>query len=102
MHQYHVNEDYLAFVRSKPCIRCNAAPMSDAHHMVSRGWREAFRNDFTAVPCCRSCHSLYESVGWNVTRWLDSRKLPSVYLAECVANLMAEFFLAPKKAEVGI
>jgi transposase len=101
MHQYHVNEDYLAFVRAKPCVRCGAPSPSDPHHLVSRGWREPTRNDYTAVPCCRHCHSLYEAVGWDVAKWLETRRLPSVYLAECVANLMAEFFTTRLK-ECGI
>lgn len=57
-----VCEEYLDFIRSKPCIGCGMFP-TEAHHLIARGQRESKRNDFTAVPVCRPCHDYFERHG---------------------------------------
>lgn len=92
MRAKHVDDSYRAFVRTKPCARCDAPAPSDAHHLVSVGWREPWRNDYVAIPLCRHCHSLWEHPGMTIARWLALRQLPSIFLAETVAALLVEYF----------
>lgn len=62
-----IDEGYLDFVRARPCALCAKPGPSDAHHLVSRRWREAFRDDFTAIALCRTDHRLVESAGLEAT-----------------------------------
>ena len=57
-----VDEDYLDFVRSLPCLVCGRKP-SDPDHLIARGWREPKRNDLSAVPLCREHHAKRQSMG---------------------------------------
>jgi hypothetical protein len=87
---------YLDFVRTKPCCVCPSTEV-EAHHLIHRGWRDAKRNDFTAVPLCRDDHDAYHTIGliaFNGTRHCD--------LWEIAALLLAEFFLTHDKPEVTV
>jgi len=59
-----IDEDYLDYVRAQPCLvpLCREAGPIDPHHLKAVGWREAKRNDFTAIPLCRKHHSEVEQV----------------------------------------
>ncbi len=51
-----VDEAYLAYVRKLPCLVCSYTPC-DPDHLRARGWREAKRNDYSAIPLCRKHHT---------------------------------------------
>jgi len=55
-------DKYLQFVRSKPCVACHHQNVH-AHHLVAVGQRESKRNDFLALPMCRTHHTEYHTVG---------------------------------------
>jgi len=63
------DESYLDYIRSLPCLvpLCRLGEYnngkSDPHHLKAVGWREAKRNDYTAVPLCRQHHSEVEQTG---------------------------------------
>jgi len=52
------SEDYLDFIRDKPCLMCGAPPRSDAHHepFGKAGWAIK-APDSQAIPLCRGCHN---------------------------------------------
>src|SRR4030095_4092816 len=53
-----VDEDYLDFIRSKPClIATGGMGRVDPDHLQARGTEEHKRNDHTALPFCRKHHS---------------------------------------------
>ena len=56
-----VDEDFLAFVRSRRCCvtRCTAAD-TDPHHLKSRG---SGGSDHTAVSMCRQHHTEVHTLG---------------------------------------
>ena len=64
-----VDEAYLNFVRSLPCLVCGKRP-SDPDHLIARGWREPKRNDLSAVPLCREHHGERQSKG---TKWFNEK-----------------------------
>lgn len=55
-----INEEYLDYIRSKPCLICGIK--SDPHHLIARTWRESKRNDYTAINLCRKHHSEVEQI----------------------------------------
>ena len=71
---------YADFIKSKPCMisHRHIGPV-DAHHLVAQGWRQAKRNDLTAVNLCRAAHSEIEQIGvekfqdkYQVNVWRES------------------------------
>ena len=74
---------YLEFIRTKSCVVCSKSTV-DAHHLVAQGWRQAKRNDFTALPLCREHHQefhrnggsilgidLWREAFWHLVEYLD-------------------------------
>lgn len=49
-----------ALCRTLPCCVCKARPLSDPHHVKSRG---AGGDDSHCVPLCRTCHRLFHDHG---------------------------------------
>lgn len=55
---------------------------TECHHLIAVGWRQAKRNDLTAVNLCRAAHSEIEQIGvekfqekyqldvWRESAWL--------------------------------
>lgn len=84
-----IDEKYLAFVRLRPCIFCGGGN-ADAHHLVHRGWKEPFRDDLTAIPCDRKCHSELHSVG--LPRMLERHGMTERELVVGVVNLLVDYF----------
>lgn len=79
---------YLKFVRSKPCmIGHQHIGTTESHHLVAVGWREAKRNDFTAINLCRGAHAEIEQIG---VQKFESKY--SVRVWEEAAWLMMEWF----------
>lgn len=83
-----IDEDYLDYVRSKPCVGCGKRPV-DADHLRARGFGSGKRNDHLAIPLCRKCHSERGQVGnekfsahWKVDLWRQCAELLAEYLAE--------------------
>ena len=58
-----IDEGYLAYIRKLPCLACLKPGPSDPDHVIARGWREAKRNDYSAIPLCRKCHHEFGQVG---------------------------------------
>ena len=56
------SEDYLAFVRSQPCLLCAAPAPSDPHHYGPRGLGQK-TDDYRTVPLCRKCHDTLHAEG---------------------------------------
>lgn len=85
-----IDERYLKFVRRHDCIvsMCTALDR-DADHLVARGWREAKRNDYTALALCRRHHSERGQIGnekferkYRVNLWREVALLLIEYLQE--------------------
>lgn len=82
-----ISDEYLDFVRAKPCLVSGKRPV-DADHLSARGFGSGKRNDFTAVPLQRKYHSERHQIGdekfqvkYNLNLW------------RCCAELLCEFFL---------
>lgn len=58
------SEEYKAWIRSLPCIRCQRQP-SEAHHQPAVGHSSTGSkcSDFRCVPLCWEHHQLYHSSG---------------------------------------
>lgn len=78
------DEDYLNYVRTKPCIICGIQHRSEAHHLRdTRTSGEAIKSpDWTVLPLCHNCHMLYahgtgfkESMKWVKIDLLDFTKI---------------------------
>ena len=57
-----LNDPYLAYIRTRSCAACGKSPV-DPDHLKARSWREAKRNDYTAIAHCRKCHTEREQIG---------------------------------------
>ena len=84
-----IAEDYLNFVRVKPCLLCDRLGTSP-HHLVSRKWREPTRDDFLSVPACPRCHREIHTAG--LASALARHGIDSRYLVCAVADLLVEYF----------
>lgn len=89
----HKNENYLKWIRKKPCLVCRRPGPSDAHHCWNSG-KKNHGNDFLAVPLDRCCHSEYHQRGhnnfeskWNVDLKDEIINLLSEYLDEFAAGI---------------
>ena len=81
-----IDEDFLAFVRSKTCSACGAtAP--DPHHLRTRG---AGGSDRTCVPLCREHHSEWHTIGPSAFE-----EKYRVNLWQINATQLAEYFSDP-------
>ena len=57
------SEDYLSFIRTKPCAMCRA-PESVAHHEPMKGGGMGLKaEDSHAIPLCPFCHRLRHDQG---------------------------------------
>jgi hypothetical protein len=84
-----IAEDYLSFLRSKPCLLCDRGG-TVPHHLVSRKWREPTRDDFLCLPACSRCHAEIHSLG--LARVLERHGMQMQYLIAAVADLLVEYF----------
>src|SRR5262245_58134471 len=84
-----IAEDYLRFLRSKPCLLCDRRDVVP-HHLVSRKWREATRDDFLCLPACSQIHAQIHSLG--LARALHRHGLQMQYLIAAVEDLLVEYF----------
>ena len=57
-----ISDEYLAFVRAKPCLVCGKRPV-DADHIIARGSYDHKRIDYYALPFCRVHHAERHAVG---------------------------------------
>lgn len=48
-----VDEEYVAWIETRPCEWCKAEPPSRAHHVHRRG---AGGSDYSCIPLCSGCH----------------------------------------------
>src|SRR4029079_11523690 len=84
-----IAEDYLNFVRAKPCVLCDRAD-TNPHHLVSRKWREPARDDFLCVPACPRCHREIHSAA--LVSAVARHGIAVRYLLGVVADLLVEYF----------
>jgi hypothetical protein len=85
-----VREEFLSFVRTKPCMISHAhIGNTECHHLVAVGWREAKRVDFTAINLCRAAHSEIEQIGvekfekkYSVNVWQEAAWLLIEYMID--------------------
>jgi hypothetical protein len=84
-----IAEDYLNFLRLKPCLLCDG-PGASPHHLVSRKWREPARDDFLCVPTCPRCHREIHAAG--LVSALARHGIDVRYLLGVVADLLVEYF----------
>lgn len=71
-----IDERYLDYIRSLPCLIHQSRKPSDPDHLKARGTEEHKRNDYSALPFCRECHTEREQIGdekfeakYNVNLW---------------------------------
>jgi hypothetical protein len=68
------DEDYLQFIRSEPCVRCNHPSPSDPHHhpLAGHSGKGTKTSDYRTLPLCRSraCHPDMHQYG-KTTFWGD-------------------------------
>jgi hypothetical protein len=50
-----IDEEYLSYIRKMPCSVCTQSPV-DPDHLIAQKWKQAFRNDYSALPLCRNHH----------------------------------------------
>jgi len=53
----HRSDDYLDFIRSKPCLVCGRGPSVPAHQNLKMGGMSKKVHDSCAVPLCNDCHT---------------------------------------------
>lgn len=75
------DEEYLEYVRTRPCMCCGKQHRSDAHHLKDNrlGGISQKSPDWTALPLCHECHlAIAHGTGWkDAMRWLPY-DLPTV------------------------
>ena len=86
-----IDEDYLDYVRSKPCVGCGKRPV-DADHLVAKGFGSGKRNDHLSVPACRECHVKRHAKG---NRWFEETFRVNLW-RQC-AGLLAGYLVELKK-----
>jgi hypothetical protein len=87
--EIRIDEGFLAFLRTRPCVLCGRGAPSDAAHVRNRKWRESTRDDYGAVPLCRECHSLQHNVGWALA--LERRRTTVAALVAAVVDQLIAY-----------
>jgi len=60
------SEDYLDFIRGKPCLICKRSPQSNAHHEKFKGGGTSIKCDDTrSVPMCNKHHRERHDTGFS-------------------------------------
>jgi hypothetical protein len=65
------SENYLAWVRTQPCMGCGAEKSIDAHHLRGVGslcGGGQKNHDLFVCPLCHDCHAALHNQGWNSER----------------------------------
>lgn len=100
--QRQIDDDFLAFVRSKTCAACGAHS-PDPHHLRSRG---AGGSDRTCVPLCRAHHSDWHAFGpvsfaekHSIDLWAVNAVLVSEYFSDplTIFRLAVRFMSGPEE-----
>jgi len=84
-----IAEDYLNFLRLKPCLLCDRLGVNP-HHLIRRKWREPARDDFLSIPACPCCHCEIHTAG--LASALARHGIDFRYLICAVADLLVEYF----------
>jgi len=76
--------EYLGMIKTLPCVVCDQAGPSDAHH-IKQG------QTYTCIPLCKDCHQGYN--GWHGTKaiWRIHKMDELLALNNTIANLMSVF-----------
>ena len=78
----YVDEDYLSYIRTLPCLGLNCGADSGPHHFVTRG---AGGSDHFAVPLCQRHHT---EIHWGRETW--QKKHACDLWREC-ARLLSDY-----------
>lgn len=87
-----LDEEYLAFVRSLSCAKCNASGPSVSHHhpLAGHSAMGSKTSDYRTVPLCVRCHDEVHQHG-KISFWFN---LDTVEVLISKLNIQF-FFLAP-------
>jgi hypothetical protein len=77
------NEDYLRFIRNKPCSVCRALPSDPDHHPTRGSGRWS---DERTWPLCRKHHTERHAIGI-----LEFQRRYKVKVETCMAELQEEW-----------
>lgn len=87
------SENYLAFVRARPCCVCGAPGPSEAHHFGRHGMGIKC-SDIRTVPLCSAlngCHDTFHQHGDFRRVGLDTSQDARLHLLETQVSLLEEF-----------
>lgn len=80
-----VDEMYLQFVRTQPCVVASCNTKAEPHHLISRG---AWGSDYTCIPMCRKHHSEIEQLGtdkfqhrYSLNTWQEAHRTLNKFVA---------------------
>jgi len=93
-----LNEVYLSYIRSKPCVVCGKMGV-DPHHLIARGiggYKGGWK-DFTTIPLCREHHTELEQIG--VTRMEKKYEKYQLNLCMDAVLLLIAFFWDDEQME---
>jgi hypothetical protein len=87
------SENYLAFVRVRPCCVCGAPGPSEPHHFGRRGMGQK-TDDLRTVPLCvalNGCHDVFHNNGHFARVGLDSSESARLHMLETQVSLLVAF-----------
>lgn len=80
------NDEYLAWIRTKPCMNCYKAAPSVSHHCshISGSGQGTKPSDLFAIPLCSKCHQDLHAGAVEYGEWWT-------YSAITIARLLGEW-----------
>jgi hypothetical protein len=87
------SENYLAFVRVRPCCVCGAPGPSEPHHFGRRGMGQK-TDDLRTVPLCvalNGCHDVFHNNGHFARVGLDTSESARLHMLETQVSLLVAF-----------
>ena len=74
---------HLAWVKSQPCVVCDAPAPSDAHHIIQG-------DHFTCLPLCKDCHvGSHNGIHGRKSMWNVMKKTELSCLNDTIRRLAA-------------
>lgn len=76
--------EHMAWVKSQPCVVCNAGAPTEAHH-IEQG------QHFTTLPLCKDCHTgSHNGIHGRRSMWNVMRKTELSCLNELIGKLRGQ------------
>lgn len=91
------NNDYLEYIRNKPCCSCSNPPKNDPHHWSrtgKKGGMGAKTDDYRTVPLCRECHDHWHNTGALPRQTMVGTKQ---HFANCQVDYLIEWITKKEK-----